>query len=87
MLNISQENFNILKAYLQALILLDTLDDIEDESRLNIKQSTKRYKSDLENKINEIVKNTFNSNRELFDQLIIDLRNGINTINKYFTIC
>ena len=86
-LNISLQNFNILKAYLQAQILLDTLDDIEDESRLNIKLSTKRYKNDLENKINEIVKNTFKSNPDLFDQLTSDLRKGINTINKHFTIC
>lgn len=85
-LDIKLQDFYILKGYLQAQLLLETLDDIEDESKMNIKHSTKRYKKDLESKITIIIENTFNTNKELFEKILIDMRNSNNTIDKYFSI-
>jgi hypothetical protein len=85
-LKIKKQDYLILKAYLQTQVLLDTLDDVENESKMDIKHSTKKYKQSLENKVNEVIKNTFNSNRELFSMILMDLNSGIDSIEKYFEI-
>ncbi len=85
-LKIKSSDLLILKAYMQAQLLLNTLDDVEEESKMGIKHSTKIYKESLENKIQQVIKTTFNSNRELFDEIILDMNIGLNVLEKYFEI-
>lgn len=85
-LKITYSDLLILKAYMQSQMLLETLDDVQDESRLNIKHSTINYKGKLEGKINEIIKNTFNSNPNVFESILKDMRKGNDVINCYFKI-
>ena len=44
-IEIKQSDYYILKAYIQAQHLLETLDDVENESKMNIKFITKKYKN------------------------------------------
>jgi transcriptional regulator of heat shock response len=83
-LKIKKSDLTILKAYLQAQLLLETLDDVEDESRMSIKHSTKKYKDSLEKKIEQVIGSTFKSNPKMFDEIIMSMRNGVDNINNYF---
>lgn len=85
-MKINRENYLILKAYIQAQLLLETLDEVENESRMNIKQSTKKYKNVLEPKIEQVIKNTFESNKEMFDKIILNLGKDIDNLSKHFEI-
>jgi len=85
-LKIKLSDFLILKAYMQAQLLLETLDDIENESKMGIKHSTKIYKDSLEHKIQQVIKNTFKSNQQLFDKIILDMNKGLNSMKEYFEI-
>lgn len=85
-MKIKENDYNILKAYIQAQLLLETLDDVEDESKMNIKHITKKYKKQLEHKITQIVNNTFNSNNELFEEIITNASKQIDNIKNYFEI-
>jgi transcriptional regulator of heat shock response len=83
-LKIKKSDLTILKAYLQSQLLLETLDDVEDESRMSIKHSTKKYKDSLEKKIEQVIGSTFKSNPKMFDEIIMSMRNGVDNINNYF---
>jgi hypothetical protein len=85
-LKIKKENYHILKAYIQAQLLLETLDDVEDESKMGIKKSTKKYKESLENKIGEVIKNTYNSNPTFFSEIMLEMKNYSDSLNKFFEI-
>lgn len=85
-LKIKKENYHILKAYIQAQLLLETLDDVEDESKMGIKNSTKKYKESLENKVEEVMKNTYNSNPVLFSEIMLEMKKYSDSLNKFFEI-
>jgi len=85
-LKIKSSDYNILKAYIQAQLLLETLDDVEEESKMNIKHATKKYKTQLESKIEEVIKNTFNSNKTFFDEIMKTTQKNFDKINNYFQI-
>lgn len=85
-INIKLSDFYILKAYVQAQHLLETLDDVENESKMDIKFITKKYKNQLEKKIKGVIHNTFKSNPQLFDKIILEMNKYNNEFEKYFDI-
>jgi hypothetical protein len=44
-IEITKQYYYILKAYIQAQLLLETLDDVENESKMDIKFITTKYKN------------------------------------------
>jgi hypothetical protein len=86
-LKIRKEDFYILKAYFQAQILLETLDEVENEiEKIGIKEETIKYRDFLETEVNEIIKNTYNSNQNLFNEINFEMRNYSNALEKFFDI-
>jgi hypothetical protein len=85
-LNIKQGDYNILKAYIQAQLLLETLDTVEDESKMNIKHSTKKYKKSLEKKVEQVIDSTYSSNPKLFSEIMLDMKDYLNCLDSYFII-
>lgn len=85
-IKIKLQDYYILKAYIQAQHLLETLDDVENETKMNIKYITKKYKKQLEKKVKYVIDNTFKSNPELFDKIILDMNKYSNEFDKHFKI-
>lgn len=85
-LKIKKQDFIILKAYIQAQLLLETLDDVEEESRMEIKKSTKKYKNSLEKKVKEVMKYTYNSNPTLFSDMMLEMKKYSDSLDKFFEI-
>ena len=85
-LKIKKENYQILKAYIQAQILLETLDDVEEESKMGLKHSTIKYKKTLEHKVEEVMKNTYNSNSKVFSEIMLEMKKYSDSLEKFFEI-
>jgi signal recognition particle subunit SEC65 len=86
-LEIKKANLSMVKALMVTQVLIEILDDISEEVQFNlIKKRTKTYSKWLEDEVNLMVKNTFNSNKDLVNKMIENVRNGSNENEKYFKI-
>ncbi len=85
-LKIKKKDFYVLKAYIQVQLLLETLDDVENENKMGIKHSTIKYKHSLEQKVKEVIKNTYNSNPKFFSEIMLDMKYYLNYLDKFFEV-
>ncbi len=85
-LKITEVELDIVKAYLQCTILIETLDEVLNESTFQLKASTKNYLHFLKNKVEPIINSMYNSNPKLYEKMTNELRTNVDSINNYFEI-
>lgn len=86
-LKISKGDLSMVKSLMLIQVLIEELDDITDEVQFKIiKKKTKEYSKWLDDEVNLIIKNTFNSNTNLVNEMIRNVRNGSNENEKFFEI-
>jgi hypothetical protein len=83
-LKISKKNLKIVKTFIQSQILLETLDELKDESSYLLKLETKKYINKLEEIVEPIILNMYESNPELFLKMSNELRKDIKKIQLNF---
>lgn len=83
---IKSTDLEILKAYLLSQKLLEILDPIQDEVKMNLKQHTKMYFKHLQKYVEQVITNTYKTNPEYFNEIISDLNKSVENIDNYFTV-
>ncbi len=85
-LRIKKKDFYVLKAYVQAQLLLETLDDVEEENKMDIKRATKMYKNSIEKNVERFIKNTYLSNPKRFSEIMLEMKSYSDYLEKHFEI-
>jgi hypothetical protein len=85
-LKIKEEDFNVVKAYFQLQILLETLDEVYDESKMNLKGATKNYLNVIKVRAEKILNGMYQTNPNLYEKICNELREDVDKIEKHFEI-
>lgn len=85
-MKITKQDLALVQAFLQTQILVETLDQVEDYSVGHLKALTKNYNNALKVHTNKVIQNMFLSNPEFYETLSNNLRQKINSLDKYFDL-
>lgn len=86
-LKIDKTSLSMVKSLMLIQVLIEELDTIGDDLTFKpIKKKTKDYSKWLNDEVDQIIKNTFNSNEKLFETMLKNVRDGSNKNDKFFEV-